>query len=225
MALAVSLHEPQLCDPVELVCEGLRIVLEALEHRFPAIQHAACRRRRRPERRAALGGVLAGEVVELPLQLRPAVKVSPEASSMVVRSVVFTRDDRIAATGAPTESRLAEEAVLDHRPARSRWCPPLRRWLPRRGWRHRLSHAAAGTLRIGVGFVAGVDDRSLECRLETDLLFEEVRPLAQLELRHVAPVGDLLADLAGSGIDLSRTRGARSAHGRSWRTGGALSSR
>ena len=38
-------------------------------------------------------------------------------------------------------------------------------------------------LRIGVRFVAGVDDRPLEGRLEPDLLLEEVGPLAELE-RH-----------------------------------------
>jgi hypothetical protein len=34
--------------------------------------------------------------------------------------------------------------------------------------------------RIGMRFVAGVDERSLECRLETDLFFEEVRPLGDM---------------------------------------------
>jgi hypothetical protein len=51
--------------------------------------------------------------------------------------------------------------------------------------------------------VAGVDDRSFERRLETDLLLEEVSPLTELEWRRLASVGDLLADLARSCVDLT----------------------
>ena len=52
--------------------------------------------------------------------------------------------------------------------------------------------------------VAGVDDRSFERRLETDLLLEEIGPLTQLERLLLSRVGDLLADLACPGIDLAR---------------------
>ena len=52
-------------------------------------------------------------------------------------------------------------------------------------------------------FVAGVDDRSLERGLEANLLLEEIGPLTELEWRYVAAVGDLLADLPGSGVDLT----------------------
>ena len=40
---------------------------------------------------------------------------------------------------------------------------------------------SAVLLRVGVRFVAGVDDRSFEGRLETDLDLEEVRALGELE--------------------------------------------
>ncbi len=57
---------------------------------------------------------------------------------------------------------------------------------------------------VRVGFVAGVDDRAFEGRLQPDLLLEEVGPLGELE-RHVPPrqAGRLGPDLAGAGVDLA----------------------
>jgi hypothetical protein len=51
--------------------------------------------------------------------------------------------------------------------------------------------------RVAVRLVARVDDRSLQRRLETDLLLEEVGALADLE-RHLvrADARELAADLA-----------------------------
>lgn len=40
---------------------------------------------------------------------------------------------------------------------------------------------AAVLRRVGVGLVSGVDDRPFDRGLEPDLLFEEVRPLADLK--------------------------------------------
>ena len=57
---------------------------------------------------------------------------------------------------------------------------------------------------VGVGFVAGVDDRPLECGLEPDLFFEEVGPLGELIVHLVgALAGQLGAHLAGPREDLT----------------------
>ena len=56
---------------------------------------------------------------------------------------------------------------------------------------------------VGVRFVAGVDDRSLQRGLEPDLLFEEVGPLSELKVHLIgALAGQLGAHLAGSREDL-----------------------
>ena len=57
---------------------------------------------------------------------------------------------------------------------------------------------------VGVRFVAGVDDRSLQRGLEPDLLFEKVGPLSELIVHLIgALAGQLGAHLAGSREDLS----------------------
>src|SRR5208282_5448489 len=53
-------------------------------------------------------------------------------------------------------------------------------------------------------FVARVDYRALQRRLESHLLLEEVGPLTELEDGSVTPMGNLFADLAGAGVDLTR---------------------
>jgi hypothetical protein len=54
---------------------------------------------------------------------------------------------------------------------------------------------------VAMRLIPGVDDGALQGGLETDLLFEEVRPLGQLEIHFGAVV--LRADLAGAGEDLT----------------------
>ena len=59
-------------------------------------------------------------------------------------------------------------------------------------------------VRVGVRFVAGVDDRPLERGLETDLDLEEVGPLAELEAVLAAVLPD--ADPACADDDLPETK-------------------
>ncbi len=75
-------------------------------------------------------------------------------------------------------------------------------------------------LSVGVRFVAGVDNGSLERGLQADLLLEEVGALAQL-VRHVVgwPTGELAAHFAGTAEDLPRdeVRGDLAGHAPEWR--------
>ena len=91
---------------------------------------------------------------------------------------------RIAPTGLPTEF-VTELVVLDHRQHdRRRADLQIGRDLTHVGVAD--DHVETPVLlRIAVRFVARVDDRALERRLETDLLLEEIGPLTQL-------VGDLV---------------------------------
>ena len=111
---------------------------------------------------------------------------------------------RIAADRVAEQPVVAELVVLDHRQHDRR-----RADLEIGG---DLAHVgvaddhvqAAVLLRIAVRLVAGVDDRTLERRLETDLLLEEVGPLAEL-VRHVVgrTTRQLAADLAGAAEHLT----------------------
>src|SRR5215203_4409324 len=56
--------------------------------------------------------------------------------------------------------------------------------------------------RVGVRLVAGVDDRPIERGLESDLRFEEVRALADLETWGLAGLTD--ANATGAGDHLPR---------------------
>ena len=58
---------------------------------------------------------------------------------------------------------------------------------------------------VGVGFVASVDDRTLQRGFEPHLLLEEVGALCELEIDVVDPHARRFgAHLAGAGVDLAR---------------------
>ena len=141
------------------------------------------------------------EEAELDLQGGGPPAVGEQHGGRQRRVVAHLTDRRHRVAEQPV---VAEGAVLDHRQ------DDLRRPdLEERGDLGEVGVAdddvePAVLLGVGVRLVAGVDDRTLQRRLQADLLLEEVGPLAQLE-RHrvVGGAGRLAADLAGAAEDLT----------------------
>jgi len=119
MTLTIGLDQPELGDPVELARQGLRIALEALKYRFPAIQHTASYVLVPECLKAAFGGVLASKVVELPLQLERGQGVARgELHRGTHRGVARHRADRRYGCCQP-EVSTGVEGVLRSSPARA----------------------------------------------------------------------------------------------------------
>ena len=111
---------------------------------------------------------------------------------------------RIAADRVAEQPVVAELVVFDHRQHdRRRADLQIGRDLAHVGVADDHVEAAV-LLRIAVRFVAGVDDRALERRLEADLLLEEVGSLAELVGTSSGDTpGQLAAHLARTAEDLT----------------------
>ena len=145
--------------------------------------------------------VLARQLEVLPLELerrhRPAVgELHLDAEGHIARHVVQRRD-RVH------EGEVGQEAVLDHL-QHDRGRAELQELRDLAEVRVADDHVQAPVLLgVRVRLVTGVDDRSLQRRLQSDLGLEEVGALGELERVTAAIVpGGLEAHLAGAGEHL-----------------------
>ena len=197
VAVAVAQQELVLRDPVELVRALHRVALEPVEHRLPALQDVLGLVVRVGA--VALLDELLGQVQILHLQLDSGQLATVlERDQGLQRRVV---GDRAQRGDRAVDAEIAGDvAVLDHGEHQRR-TPDLEvgRDLGEVGVAE--DHVEAPVfLRVGVGLVAGVDDRPLERGLQADLDLEEVGALGDLE----AVLGALLTDPdpSGPGEDL-----------------------